>query len=377
MMKGIKRMNSVVSMGVEEEFFLIDSEGAVARSRPDELLPTLIDRLGDQVSPEVLQGTIEVKTRPAANAASLFNEMRELRSELRHVCGNFGFRVLGIGAHPFSCGIDQMLHTEPRYERIGRKIGYPMKRYLTNALHIHLGIPNPESRLKIFNRLRYFLPLISALSASSPFWAGVHTGCSSYRLAAYDELPRTGIPYRLASLNEYTDYTNKITELGLLDDLGQIWWDIRISHKFPTIEIRIADANPNVVNSHSIACLSGAIAEYLACDNDNTIEIDSFEKPYLDENRYQARNHGTNASLILPRISKSRTASPAEILASHNDEFLAVGGSWFSYAESEICKNLSERNIADSMIHEVSGNVNDKLEMATFSKSLMTFALMG
>lgn len=193
-----------LTLGIEEEYLLVDPEtrNLVAEPTPD-FFAACRDRLGDRVSPELLQCQIEVGTRPHPTVGAAVAELRGLRRAVAEVAADHGYRVIAASVHPFGRWRRQAPTDKERYEKLWEAMGQPGRRMLICGMHIHAGVEDPEQRITLMNQVAQLLPLLLALSASSPFWQGADTDMASYRLAVYGELPRTGPPDRMASHHAY------------------------------------------------------------------------------------------------------------------------------------------------------------------------------
>lgn len=334
------------TIGVEEEFFLLYPDGRAVEAVPATLLQALRDDLGERFSTEVHQATLEVKTDITRGLDDVRSQLRDNRRRLVAICADFGFSLMAGGVHPFSEGRDIAFSVDERYQYMKMNTAYPMVRYLTNALHVHIGIAQDETRFKVMNRLRFFLPLLLALSASSPVWRGRDTCMASYRSAAFDELPRTGIPERVESPQAFYAYRDFLLQYEMIVDPGMIWWDIRPSHKYPTIEIKIMDAVADIRAATAITALCQSLACYCAQDNPETEAIDSFETLYIRENKYQARHYGTAAVFVVPGLKGLSRLSLREFYDVYTAGLSGVPGTWWTADTDRICKELSVRNMA-------------------------------
>ena len=190
-------------------------------------------------------------------------------------------------------------HTDKaRYNALNHDLAGVVQRMLICGMHVHVGIDPPDRRIDLMNQMSYFLPHLLALSTSSPFWQGLDTGLDSYRLTVFDNLPRTGLPPQMESFSAFERSVHILTDLGVIEDATKIWWDLRPSHRFPTIEARICDVQPRIEHTLTLAALTQAIARMLwrlAARNQRWRLYDRF---LIDENRWRAQRDGVREGLI-------------------------------------------------------------------------------
>ncbi len=286
------------SIGIEEEYLLVDRDTLALAEVPDGLMAACEAELGAQVSPEFLQCQIEVGTKVCANIGEARADLRRLRAGVAQAAGEFGLVPIAASSHPFSAWRDQHHTDKERYNELQRDLAGVVRRLLISGMHVHVGIPDEEDRIDIMNQLTYFLPHLLALSASSPFWQGEDTGLASYRLTIFDNLPRTGLPPHFASWSEYQRSVEALTGLGVIEDSSKIWWDLRPSSRFPTLETRIMDVSPRLETSLTLAAIVQSLARFfwrLKAQNRRWRIYDNF---LISENRWRAMRYGTDNGLI-------------------------------------------------------------------------------
>ena len=234
------------TLGIEEEItFLVDLETGDLAEAPADLMEACTAELEGQVSPEFLQCQIE-------NRHTRLRHGRRERATTSGACvatvsdcaARFGLTPIAVSCHPSADWKTQHHTDKDRYNQLARDLGGVVRRMLICGMHMHVGLPDPDLRVDLMGQLSYFLPHLLALSSSSPYWQGEDTGLASYRLTVFDNLPRTGLPPRFNSWAEYERTTGALIELGLIEDTTKIWWDLRPSHRFPTLETRICDVCP-------------------------------------------------------------------------------------------------------------------------------------
>lgn len=291
-------MASDYTFGIEEEFFVVDATSLnSARTLPAQFLTRCRDRLGDRVSLELLQSQIETQTVPHHRAEEALAELKELRAGVSAVAEGYGFALIAAGTHPFAEWQAQR-HTErARYRMVMNDLQMLGYRNLLCGMHVHVGLPDPSRRVELMTRTMPFLPLFLALSTSSPFWRGRSTGLLSYRPAAYDELPRTGLPPVFAGQEDYDQYLAALTRGGIIPDASYIWWAIRPALTHPTLELRIADSCTAPEDAVAIAVLFRALVHRLDRDPGYGPAVDNILRAITEENRWRVQRAGLDARI--------------------------------------------------------------------------------
>ena len=304
------RTSDSFPFGIEEEFFLIDAATrSVVLTRPPDFLEQLKAALGGQVSTEMLQSQIEISTLPHVDMATAGAELKHLRQTLAAIAAQYGFAILAAGTHPTADWWQAQPSPGARYDTIMHDLGMIGKRDMLCGLHVHIELPNGEDRLDVMCRMLPYLPLFVALSTSSPFWQSRVTGLMGYRLAAYDELPRTGIPELLRSREEFDAYTEALTQAGVIKDSSYIWWAIRPSQRHPTLELRAPDSCTFVEDSVAIAALYRALARRLCRDPMHNCDITAVQRAVIIENKWRAQRYGIHGTFADDRGRGALTVS--------------------------------------------------------------------
>jgi carboxylate-amine ligase len=288
----------VFTLGIEEEFAIVDPETRELRSHIQEILEDGKVTLKEQIKPEMHQSVVELGTEICRDITDARKHVTELRSRLAALAGRSRLKIASVGTHPFSHWRDQLITEGERYKEIVRDMQLLARANLIFGLHVHVGIPNRESAIHVMNQARYFLPHIYALSVNSPFWVGHDTGLKGYRLKVFERFPRTGIPDSFESLSEYEDYCKLLVKTGCIDNAKKIWWDIRLHPFFDTLEVRVCDAQSRVDDTLAIAALIQAIVSKLfkLLRQNTTFRI--YRRRLLDENRWRASRYGINGKMI-------------------------------------------------------------------------------
>ena len=229
------------TLGVEEEFQIVDPQSGALRSHVSELLASSAPMLGEQIKREMHQSIVEVGTKICADVSELREEIFRNRRELANAAERVGLAVAAAGTHPFSRWEDQIISPGVRYDNIVEELQQLARSLLIFGLHVHVGVPDRSIMIDLMNEVRYFLPHLLALSTSSPFWMGRDTGLKSYRTTIFRRFPRTGVPDHFESWSEYENYIQLLVDLHSIDDAKKIWWDVRPHPTFGTLEFRVCD----------------------------------------------------------------------------------------------------------------------------------------
>ncbi len=287
-----------LSLGIEEEYLLVDLDSLELTQAPEALMRACQNDLQGQVSPEFLQCQIEVGTRVCASITQARDDLRRLRACVSRHAKTQNLAPIAVSCHPFADWKKQHHTDKERYSDLKRALGNVARRLLICGMHVHIGIEDDDLRTDLMPQLSYFLPHMLALSTSSPYWQGDDTGLASYRLTVFDNLPRTGLPPHFGSFAEYRRTTGTLIELGIIEDTSKIWWDLRPSHRFPTLETRIFDVSPRLEHAVALAALKQAIVRMLCrlrIQNQRWREYDRF---LIAENRWRAQRYGITEGLI-------------------------------------------------------------------------------
>ena len=291
-------VNHVFTLGIEEEFQIVDPTTRELRSHVQQILADGKVVLHEQVKAEMHQSVIELGTEICQDARAARQQVIHLRSELAALAGRHGLLIASAGTHPFSHWMDQLITPDERYQTILNDMQQIARVNLIFGLHVHVGIPDREEAIDIMNQARYFLPHLDALSVNSPFWLGQNTGLKTYRQMLFERFPRTGIPDAFESLSEYEDYLQLMVATNCIDNAKKIWWDIRLHPFFNTIEFRICDAQSRVDDTIALAALMQAIVLKLHKLRNHNVTFRSYPRRLIDENRWRAARYGLDGKLI-------------------------------------------------------------------------------
>ena len=286
------------TLGIEEEFQIVDPNTRELRSHVSEILEEGRMLLGEQVKPEMIQSMIEVGTGICKDIKEARTDITNLRSIVSTLVRKKGLEIVAAGTHPFSHWQDQKIFENARYELIVEENQMIARSLLTFGLHVHVGIKDPERAIQIMNAIRYSLPHVLALSTSSPFWLGVHTGLKSYRSEVFTRFPRTGIPDHFDSYSAFQQYVKLLIETGCIDNGKKIYWDVRPHPFFPTLEFRICDIPTRVDDTIAIAALFQALVAKVNKLLDQNLTFRLHHKMLIEENKWRAVRYGLDGKMI-------------------------------------------------------------------------------
>ncbi len=284
--------------GVEEEYFLVSRRSGAACGEPPADFWRDLKIRAPQASKELLQSQVEIKTTPCRRAEDCRDELVESRGVIDEIARDHGLGLLAAGTHPDFDWRESRHSVGDRYRKLVRDMRILALRNMFCGLHVHVEIPDGCSRISLMNRCSPYIPLFLALSVSSPFWRGQWTGMRGYRLTGYDELPRTGMPPVLRDDGEYEQFSAALVRAGAIEDASFIWWALRPSMRFPTLELRICDSVTDVRAATAIASFFRCLVRRLARDNAFGASPSPMLRAIADENRWQIQCDGLDAVLI-------------------------------------------------------------------------------
>jgi carboxylate-amine ligase len=287
------------TIGIEEEYLLVDRESReLASEPPEEMLKRCEAQSRELLKAEFLKSQIEAATGVCATVAEARDELAGLRRTISTIAGEYGLAPIAASTHPFSVWQEQRQTDKERYNILAENLQAVARRLLICGMHVHVGIEDDELRIDLMNQVAYFLPHLLALSTSSPFWRGEDTGLKSYRICVFDELPRTGLPDRFDSASDYHRHVDAVVRAGLIDDASLLWWDVRPSARFPTLEMRITDVCTRLDDAAAIAALYVCILRMLYRLRLDNKRWRIYSTMLVNENRWRAQRYGMDAGLV-------------------------------------------------------------------------------
>ncbi|MFW2404976.1 MAG: carboxylate-amine ligase [Gammaproteobacteria bacterium] len=287
-----------LTIGIEEEYLLVDKQTMELVSDPPPTIMEECKRLTTRVSPELLRSQIEVGTGVCKTIDEARKDLARLRGVVIEAAGREGLSPIAASTHPFGHWTSQHQTRLERYQDLTAEMQAAARRLVICGMHVHVGVDDDELRIDLLSQMRYFVPHLLALSTSSPFWEGLNTGLLSYRLTIFDALPRTGLPQRFDSAAEYQRHVDILVNAGLLEDATKIWWDIRPSARYPTLETRIFDVCTNLEDAVTLAALTACILRMLYRLRVKNQRWRVYNPMLLQENRWRAMRYGIDESLL-------------------------------------------------------------------------------
>jgi len=289
------------SFGMEEEYFLFDAKTrhSVRRANKRFLLRAQ-KQLSGHVMTEMLQSQIEVATPPCNSPQEARAHLVHYRRALGKLAAEYGLGLAAMGTFPLAYWPEQVMTRKARYGAIMddlQMIGY---RNMLCGMHVHVAVPDVDTRINLIMRLTAYLPLLLALTTSSPFWQGHLTGLVGYRLAAYDELPRTGLPELFRTNDDYREFVAALKWAKIIPDESYIWWAIRPSLNNPTIELRVADSCTRLDDAIAVASLFRCLVRALDRDRALNAGFDRVGRAITQENKWHAQRYGIGATFVEP-----------------------------------------------------------------------------
>lgn len=286
------------TLGIEEEYQIVCPKTRRLKSLITQMLSakTPVDEV--DLQSELHQSVVEVATGICANAAEARKEVIKARRAASQVAERIGMRIAAASTHPFSRWQDQDINENTRYVSIVHDMQDIARANLIFGMHVHVGLPDREEAIAVFNQARYFLPHLLALSASSPFFNGRRTGLKSTRTLLFERMPRTGLPERFESYGEFVQFVQTLVKTGCIDDGRRIWWDIRPHPRFSTLEFRVCDLPTRLDDVVSLAALIQAIVAKLTWLRRQNLSFGVHRTALMKENKWRAARYGVFGKLI-------------------------------------------------------------------------------
>ncbi|XGI83725.1 glutamate--cysteine ligase [Halorutilales archaeon Cl-col2-1] len=340
-MKERERFDTLGTIGVEEEFYVVDSETLQPVPASDSLLEDPPRELQDHLDTELFKFVLETTTDTATSVGDARDQVAEKREALKSYVRSYGYEVLAAGLHPSARWIENEQIQKPRYTKQLERIGYPQHRNTTAGLHVHIGVDDADTAVCIANEIRRYLPMYLALGANSPFWQGYETGLRSARAVVFENLPNTGMPTAFDSWRDFRSFEKRMVEEGSIKDRGEIWWDVRPNTRYGTVEIRSPDSQTSIERVVGFVALTRALVLdlYSDCDRGGHTDV---RREILDENKWRALRHGHDASFL--RTGEGETGV-VELEDLFDDVVGSLEGQKLSLAESLIEESGAQRQI--------------------------------
>jgi len=287
------------TIGIEEEYLLVDrATRNLVQDPPESVMRDAVQRLEGQVGHEFLRSQIEVGTRVCSTIQEARQDLARLRNGVAEVAEQHDFAMIAASTHPFAEWSDQLTTDNERYHVLAQDLQTVARRLVICGMHVHVGIGDDDLRIDLMNQVSYFLPHLLALSASSPFWHGLNTGLKSYRMSVFKALPRTGLPESFSSWSEYRRHVDVLVEAGLIEDATKLWWDIRPSERYPTLEMRISDICTTIDDGITVAALYLSLIHMLYRRRRLNQRWRTYADMLVEENIWRAQRYGVEGSLM-------------------------------------------------------------------------------
>jgi len=287
------------TIGIEEEYLLVDHDsGALVKVQPPGLIERVAELRHGLVSPELFSAQIEIGTGICRDMQHLRADVGLLRLAVTEAAAEHGLAPIAASTHPFARPEELEITDKDRYRDLADDLQDISRQLVISGLHVHVGIEDPELRIDLMNQVTYFLPHLLALSTSSPFWQGRDTGLASYRSAVYKTLPRTGLPPKFDSWAEFRRHVDVLVNAGIIEDSSKVWWDIRPSERYPTLEMRVTDLPTRMEDTIAVAAAYVCLLRMLWRLRDGNQRWRSYANFLIGENSWRAERYGVNGSLI-------------------------------------------------------------------------------
>jgi carboxylate-amine ligase len=353
------------TIGVEEELMLLDSETLELAQAIEPVLRHAGDR--SPLKPELLQCQVEISTQPCRTALEALEELRALRRGLVAEAASCGIRVAAAGTHPFSPIEQQLFTARDRYRELVAALRYAARRVAVFGMHVHVAVGGGAKGLQIVEAMLPELPLLLALSASSPFLGGDETGLASTRIVLGQAMPRTGLPPAFETYEEYVRSLEQLRDAGAMEDSTYLWWDARLHPRFGTIEVRIMDVQPSVADAGAVAGLIQALVRHHGKRYDRGEGVRRANRFVIGENRWLAARYGLKARLVAGSEARSARELLLELVDDIASDAEAVDAAWALERIAEIAAHGSsaERQLA---LHR-RGATLDEILLATVDET--------
>ena len=363
------------TVGVEVESQIVDkSTGDLVN-----IAENIVNGYGNEerVKHELYLSTVEVTSSPALNTNNTYSELSSIFKDILELANKNNAGLIATGTHPFALYEDQVItNVNPRYEEFANKYGWAVRRLLTFGMHVHVGMDSKEKAVAVHDEIRKYLPLVLALSACSPFWRGKDTELYCSRLSVFQGLPNTGLPEPYYEWREYEQSLQTLVEADIIKagvGYRQIWKDVRIHPAYGTIEVRIADSMPSLIDTVAVATFVQSLAIYIG----NKWEDANLPPPtpnwLIERNRWAAIKEGLNANFIIDL--EGRTKPIKEVIKDLTKEIKPIAESLGSLNRLnelenifksdnmvENMRNFHKKESLDGLVKELQNILNESLD---------------
>ncbi|MDE0188341.1 MAG: carboxylate-amine ligase [bacterium] len=287
------------TMGIEEEYLLVERKtGELISTQPPGLMDRVTELRYGQVSHELFDSQIEIGTGICEDVKQLRADVGLLRLAVSEAAEEYGLAPIAASTHPIARWQRQQITEGERYQALTQDLQAVTRRMIISGMHVHVGIEDPELRIDLMGQVTYFLPHLLALSTSSPFWEGTDTGLKSYRISVFSSVPRTGLPEKFDSWAEFERHVHVLVKAGVIEDSTKIWWHIRPSERYPTLEMRVTDLPTKMEDTIAIAALYVCLLRMLWRYRMDNLRWRAYANFLVAENLWRAQRYGIHGEMI-------------------------------------------------------------------------------
>ncbi|MEX2128309.1 MAG: carboxylate-amine ligase [Xanthobacteraceae bacterium] len=358
-------MTDEYKFGLEEEYFVVDAETkAIQRKMPAAFILALKRDLGPTVTREMLQAQLEVMTQPATSIAAARVELRNARRAVADIASGHGLSFFASGTHPTATWSDTQQTPAARYDGVMHDLQMVGERNLLCGLHVHVELPDPDVRVDVMRRLTPYVPVLIALATSSPFWRSRRTGLMGYRLAAYDELPRTGLPPLFEGKADYDAYIATLVEARVIEDASYVWWALRPSLKHKTLELRAPDSCTRVTDAIAIASIYRSLVRRLVRDPKVNADLNVVDGAISLENKWRAQRYGIHGGFVDRRSRRAVTVPEVveNLIEEIGEDARALGCEAEVASARTILKDGTSADVQIAVHHEAEHRTGSRAE---------------
>jgi len=346
------------TLGAELELQIVDKNSLELASKSKLILENISTNLKPYIQPEYLQSMIEIITPVFKTPQEVIFFLKKILKEIIDIGNNFNFSFLALGTTPTKIPKNIKITEDIRYQKLLEEFQIVLRRFFIYGFHIHIGVPNKDIAINVYNALINYLPCLIAISASSPFFEGIFTGLQSYRTKIFEQLPRADIPQYFESYKDFKELVDILKKTKIIQKYKDIWWDVRIRPDLGTVEVRVTDANPDFLRLELILAFVQGIAYYYA---DKKIKKEYYQ--VLKQNKWNAARHGYSGKFISSSSTVTIGKKCLELLKLFENKGIFKKFD-FDIKKIKTFENLlTEKNIAEKMIKEYQNTANLKEAM--------------
>ncbi|KLL12085.1 glutamate--cysteine ligase [Protofrankia coriariae] len=298
------------SLGVEWELALVDRRTRQLRGAATAILDEYQAKIGEHAEQrakhELFESVIEVVTGVCDTVADAKADLAVTVGLIEDLAASRGLALMCSGTHPITSYADQQISPDPRYRSILERMQWVARRLLIFGVHVHVGVPAQDRAIPVVNALVGYIPHFLALSASSPFWLGLDTGLASSRSKVFESLPTAGLPYLLSDWEQFERFMGTLVSSGTVETIREVWWDVRPHPDFGTVELRICDGLPTLLEVGAIAALTQCLVDRMNTRLDQGYQLPTPQRWVVQENKWRAARYGLDAEILLDERGTTR-----------------------------------------------------------------------